>query len=498
MVAHDVEASKRREPNLLSSLDRRFEHGVWRHRESIVAITVRFAPSPTGHLHLGGARTVLFNWLFARQKQVRGSTGTLLLRLEDTDHARSRDEFRQSIPDALQWLGVDWDGDIIHQSDRRDIYKDHLDLLERSRKAYRCYCSQDLLDRDRDMARAAGRQYRYPGTCRSRVGDAESDEPYVLRLRTPEIDPAPIMDQVIGSIPVGGDDLDDFVLNRSDGSPLYNICCVVDDALLGISHVIRGSDHVDNTRRQALLYDALGFDRPEFAHLPLVSGLSKRHGSASIQHFREQGFLPEAVLNYVARLGWSHGDQEFFTVDELLEMFRLEDVGHSPARVNPEKLLWLNEKHLQRASSERLAALIGPWLPELCVDMGARLLAAIDIYKTRCKTLVELTYAITPCLISDDEVYLDPAEVAELHPPEIRSYLFELSNLVEKVVPFERESLKEAMWEQLSARHLGFRKIAPACRLALIGGSEGPRVLDIMVVLGIESVVARLRRAAEL
>lgn len=463
-----------------------------------MAITVRFAPSPTGHLHLGGARTALFNWLFARQGSGRGSKGTLLLRLEDTDLARSRDEFRSSIPEALEWLGVDWDGSIIQQSDRRQIYHEHLDVLERSGKAYRCYCSQAELDRDREMARAAGRQYRYPGTCRNRVETPGREDTYVLRLRTPDIDPVPVLDRVIGVIPVGGDDLDDFVLTRSDGSPLYNLCCVVDDALLGITHVIRGADHVDNTRRQVLLYDALGFERPEFAHLPLVSGLSKRHGSASIQHFREQGFLPEAVLNYVARLGWSHGDQEFFSVDDLLERFRLDDVGHSPARVNPDKLLWLNEKHLHRASNERLAALIEHWLPEVSVDLGERLLPAIDIYKNRCKTLVSLAHAITPCLIADDEVYLDPAAVAELHPPEIRAYLFELSNLVERVEPIERDSLKAAMWEQLSARDLGFRKVAPACRLALIGSSEGPRVLDIMVVLGVESVVARLRLAAEL
>jgi len=463
-----------------------------------VKVKVRFGPSPTGHLHLGGARTALFNWLFARGTSQRGGEGTFLLRLEDTDRARSSDEFAESIPEALRWLGLDWDGPIIKQSDRAELYRQHLDQLERSGKAYRCTCSPAVLERDREIARAAGRQYRYPGTCRNRSAPPAEGEPYVIRLRTPEVDPPPVMDRVIGLIPVAGSDLDDFVLTRSDGTPLYNLCCVVDDATLGITHVIRGADHVDNTRRQALLYDALGLERPVFAHLPLVSGLSKRHGATAVLAFRDQGYLPEAVVNYVARLGWSHGDHEIFGVDELLHVFRLDDVGHSPARINADKLLWLNEKHLQRAAGARIAELVAPWLPDVDEAVAGRIVPAVDIHKPRCKTVVEVVHAITPYIVGDEEVYLDPAAVAELLTPALRSYLTELSNLVGRVEPYGREVLKASMWEQLAARGLGFRKVAPACRLALIGGPDGPKLLDIMIVLGRQSVVARLRRAAAL
>lgn len=463
-----------------------------------MSVILRFAPSPTGHLHLGGARTALFNWLYARRVASQsGEEASVLLRFEDTDPHRSREKYADSIREALEWLGLRWSGEIVRQSQRLSLYQSYLEQLESQGLVYRCYCSPGQLEKEREMARAAGRRYRYPGTCRGR-GIVEEGLPYVLRLAVPELEVAPIFDKVVGRIAVSGADIDDFVLTRSDGSPLYNLCCVVDDALMGVTHVIRGSDHVENTRKQALLYDALGFERPEFAHLPLVAGLSKRQGATSVLEFRERGLLPEAVINYIARLGWSHGDQEVFDVEELGRAFRLADVGHSTARVNEDKLLWLNEKHLHRADTERLGRLLGKWLPELDERGRKRVEPAIEIYKRRCRDLVELSQSILPCLIEDSRLELELDEHQTVLTQSMQSYLVELTNLVGRLESYERETLKAAMWEQLSARGLGFRQVAPACRLALIGNSAGPRLLDLMMVLGRESVMNRFRRAAGL
>ncbi len=421
----------------------------------------------------------------------------MLLRLEDTDPARSDEAYASDIIESLDWLGLDWDGAVVRQSERAEVYREHLARLEERGLAYRCYCPARKLEKAREMARAVGRHWRYPRTCRELPGPPTPEAPYVLRLKVPDADAPAVMDRIVGRIVVGGPDIDDFVLTRSDGSPLYNFCCVVDDALLGVTHVIRGADHVDNTRRQALLYDALGFQRPSFAHLPLVSGLSKRRGSDAVLSFRDRGFLPEAVLNFVARLGWSYGDQEVFDIDDLLHVFRLEHVGHSAARVNEEKLLWLNEQHLHRARGERLAALLRPMLKTLSSEREERLVSAAELYRTRCKTLIELADAVRPCLISDDDVELDHPDASELLAPPLASILADLSELIPEVAPFERIQVKQAMWELLESLGTGFRQVAPSCRLAMTGKPAGPRILDLMLALGPEAVSARLHRAAE-
>lgn len=457
-------------------------------------IVLRFAPSPTGHLHLGGARTALFNWLVARRA---GRGGRFLVRIEDTDRARSRPEFARSILEALRWLGLEWDGEPVRQSDRAEGHRRALERLEASRQAYRCFCPPAQLEKAREMARAAGRRYRYPGTCRGLERPPAGASSSVLRFRSPELEASPVMDRIVGRIGVGGEEADDFVLTRSDGTPLYNLCCVVDDAEMGVTHVVRGADHIDNTRRQALLYDALGLERPVFAHLPLVSGLSKRHGATSVLSYRDQGFLPEAVVNYIARLGWSRRDQELFTLEELVEVFRLADVGHSASRVNPDKLRWLNEKHLRRASTGRLLTLLEQ--DELVggeIDRE-RWQQAIELYKERCRSLTELAESTRPLLSGVDEAELDRGQVERLLDGEMRDYLVELANLVGRIEHYERAEVKAAMWEQLAARGLGFRQVAPACRLALVGVAAGPRLLDVMMVLEREQVIDRLRWASQ-
>lgn len=448
-------------------------------------------------MHLGGVRTALFNWLFSRQGgPKRIERGTVLLRLEDTDPTRSEEVYADDIIESLRWLGLDWDGDVIRQSDRSQIYREHLARLEESGAVYRCYCPARKLEKAREMARAVGRHWRYPRTCRELPGPPTPDAPYVLRLKVPDADSPAVMDRIVGRIVVGGPDIDDFVLTRSDGTPLYNLCCVVDDALLGVTHVIRGADHVDNTRRQALLYDALGYKRPEFAHLPLVSGLSKRRGSDSVLSFRDRGFLPEAVINFVARLGWSYEDEEVFDLDELVELFRLEHVGHSAARVNEEKLLWLNEQHLHRTRSDRLAELLRPLLVDVPEHFEERVAPAAELYRTRCKTLIELADAMGSCLAEDHDLLLDHPEARELLNPSLAATLGELSELVAQISPWERIRVKHTMWELLETRGTGFRQVAPSCRLALTGKPAGPRILDLMLVLGPATVSARLRRAA--
>lgn len=422
----------------------------------------------------------------------------MLLRLEDTDRARSEERYAQDIIEALSWLGLGWDGEVIRQSERTDLYLEHLERLERSGMAYRCYCPPEQLEKAREMAWAVGRHWRYPRTCRECVAPPHPNASYVLRLKVPDAEAPPVRDRIVGRIPVGGPDLDDFVLARSDGSPLYNLCCAVDDALLGVTHVIRGADHVDNTRRQALILDALGYPRPQYAHLPLVAGLSKRQGSDAVLSYQERGYLPEAVLNYVARLGWSHGDQEIFTTDELIRFFRLEHVGHSTARVNEDKLRWLNVQHIHRATGERLARLIRPWLPPFPEANEARLAPACELYRTRTHTLIELAGAVTPLVAPDREVELDRDAATSLLEPRIRHILLELAQIAARLDHFDRYQLKQAMWDTLKAEGLGFHQVAPACRLALIGEPDGPRILDLITVLGPESVAARFRRAAEI
>ncbi len=339
-------------------------------------VRVRFAPSPTGRLHVGNARTALFNWLFAR-----GQDGTLILRIEDTDQERSTAESERTILDDLRWLGLSWDEgpDVggayapYRQSQRAATYRDHADRLLGSGAAYYCFCSNEKLEADRQAMLAAGLAPRYPGTCRS-LDPAESrsrvasGEHAALRFRVPDRDNVAFHDLVRGVVTIGIDVIGDFVLLRSDGSPAYNFAVVVDDALMNISHVVRGEDHVSNTPRQILIYEALGYAPPAFAHLSLVLGpdhspLSKRHGATSVTEFRERGYLPEALANYLALIGWSPGaDEELLPVQELARRFRLDHVGHSAGVFDEQKLAWVNRHYLKLAEPARLVRLVTAYL----------------------------------------------------------------------------------------------------------------------------------------
>ncbi len=322
-----------------------------------MTVKTRFAPSPTGMLHIGGARTALFSWLYARH-----FGGEFVLRIEDTDRERSTDEATQVILDGMQWLGLNWDGEPVYQGARQEQHIAAVNQLLAAGKAYKCYCSSERLDEMREKQRLEGKKAMYDGRCRHLDADsADSDAPYVVRFRSPDEGETWVKDMVLGDVCFPNAELDDLIIQRSDGTPTYNLAVVVDDADMGITHVVRGSDHLNNTPRQIQLYQALGLDIPKFAHIPLIHGpdgakMSKRHGSVAITEYRERGYLPHAMNNYLARLGWSHGDDEVFTMSQMVELFDLENVGKGAARFDQDKLDWLNAYWMKASSAADLVA----------------------------------------------------------------------------------------------------------------------------------------------
>jgi glutamyl-tRNA synthetase len=330
-------------------------------------IRLRFAPSPTGYLHVGGARTALFNWLLARKLG-----GTFILRIEDTDVARSTEESVNAILEGMQWLGLDWDEGPFFQSDLFPVYREYVRKLLDQGNAYRCYCTAEELEAKRELAMAEGRKPKYDGTCRGLAGEIPG-KPFAVRFRAPRDGVTAFDDLVKGHISFNNEELDDLIIQRSDGTPIYNFTVVIDDATMRVSTVIRGDDHISNTPRQILLYQALGFPVPRFAHVPMILGsdkarLSKRHGATSVMAYRDMGYLPEAMVNYLVRLGWSHGDDEIFSREELIEKFTVEAIGKSAGVFNPDKLLWLNAHYIKTGDPSRLAELLLPFLRERGVD----------------------------------------------------------------------------------------------------------------------------------
>ena len=320
-----------------------------------MTVRTRFAPSPTGFLHIGGARTAIFSWLFAKHHG-----GKFVLRIEDTDKERSTDDSIEQIIDALKWLNIDYDEGPYRQTERQDIYKGYIEKLLQSGHAYRCVCSKETLDEKRKAQQKAGGKPKYDGTCRGKNISADVNEPYVVRFSTPQSGETIVEDLLRGSVRFDNTELDDIIIARSDGSPTYNFVVVIDDAEMKISHVIRGDDHLANTPRQAVIYNALGFDLPKFAHVSMILGkdgsrLSKRHGAMSVLEYRDRGILPEAFINYMVRLGWSHGDREVFSVAEMIELFGFDSVSKSAARFDEEKMTWINSETIRAMDERQLA-----------------------------------------------------------------------------------------------------------------------------------------------
>jgi glutamyl-tRNA synthetase len=461
-------------------------------------IRVRFAPSPTGYLHIGGARTALFNWLYARKEQ-----GTFILRIEDTDRERSTDEYIDAILEGMKWLGLDADEGPFRQTDRFDIYKKYVEKLLSEGRAYHCYCSPEELEERRKEAMKLGRPLKYNGTCRNRTEPLEGVSP-VVRFKMPQDGQTIIDDMVKGTVSFDNEQLDDLIIQRSDGTPTYNLTVVVDDVDMGITHVIRGDDHLNNTPRQVQLYRAMGHGIPKFAHLPMILGsdkarLSKRHGATSVMAYYDMGYLPEALVNYLVRLGWSYGDQEVFSREELIQYFSFDNVGKAAAVFNPEKLLWLNQQYIMNSTSERLAGLVVPFLvKEGTIAEGHQpdmqwLAKAVSTLKERAKTLLEMTASLRYYIA--EEIEIDEKAGAKFLDEVNRAMLGELKEGLAALDVFTEESMTRVFEAVMEKQGLKFGKIAQPLRVALTGGTQSPGIFEVLEVMGKEKTLKRLERA---
>ena len=461
-----------------------------------MSVVTRFAPSPTGFLHLGGARTALFNWLYARHHG-----GRFVLRIEDTDRARSTQEAVDKILESMDWLGLDWDGNAISQASRIDAHKAAADWLLRQGKAYHCYCTPEELQAMREAARAEGRAVRYDGRWRDRdPAEAPDGVAPVVRLKAPLDGKTVIEDEVQGRVEIANAQLDDMVLLRGDGTPTYMLSVVVDDIDMGVSHIIRGDDHLTNAFRQTQLYRALGKEPPVFAHIPLIHGpdgakLSKRHGAVGLESYRDAGYLPEAMRNYLLRLGWSHGDDEIISTEQAVAWFELDAVGRSPSRFDVDKLDNLNGHYLREADNDRLLALLEPraeaLLGEPITEAGrARLRAGLDGLKPRAKKLTDMAENAL-FLVRRRPIALDDAAkglIAEA-PADL---LEEVRAALSPLPDWKLEPIEAALRGIAETRGLKLGKLAQPLRAALTGAKTSPGIFEVVAALGREEALGRL------
>lgn len=456
-------------------------------------VRTRFAPSPTGYLHVGGARTALYCWLYARRHE-----GKFILRIEDTDLERSTQESVQAIFDGMQWLRLDHDEGPFYQTKRFDRYQNVAQQLLQEGKAYRCHCSKERLETLRAEQMANKEKPRYDGHCRD-LHLPETDQPFVIRFRNPEEGQVMIDDQVRGLVIFENAELDDLIIVRSDGSPTYNFTVVVDDLDMQITHVIRGDDHLNNTPRQMNILAALGATPPTYAHVPMILGpdgkrLSKRHGAVSVMQYRNEGYLPEALINYLVRLGWSHGDQEIFTRDEMIEYFELNALNRAPSAFNPEKLLWLNQHYLKTLDPAYVAEHLAWHMQdqEINIEQGPPLADIVQIQRERAKTLREMAeksrYFYEDIVISE--------EMRAHFSPEIMPVLQKLIENLQALSEWSDEAIHQVVHDIAAAFDLKLGKLAQPIRIALTGGTVSPPINSTMRVLGKEKVLKRLQRVS--
>lgn len=467
-------------------------------------VRVRFAPSPTGYLHIGGARTALFNWLWARQHG-----GKFILRIEDTDRERSTQASVQAIFDSMNWLGLDWDegpgvggaNGPYFQTERLDIYHEHAERLIRTGHAYRCFCTKEILAKAReDHAASGSRQaFRYPGTCRNRTD--HPDLPFVVRFKSPSAGSTGWVDLVKGRIDVPNEAQQDFVLMRPDGVPLYNFGAVVDDITMSINMVARGDDHIINTAPQIMIYQALGATLPKFAHLTMILApngekLSKRHAAVSVLDYRDQGYVPDGVLNYLARLGWSHGDQEIFTRKELVEKFNWEHCGKTAGKYDGKKFLYVQASHLRMLDDATIAKNTAPYLKARGVEVNPNdpsVAMAVQTAKSRAQTYVEMAEMIDFYFV--DELTIDPKAKEKFLTPEHAAKLEQFEAKISNVTPFDRNALEAAVTAWLTEAGLQMKDVAQPARVALTGRTQSPGLFEVLEVLGKERSLQRLKNA---
>lgn len=466
-------------------------------------IRTRFAPSPTGYLHIGGARTALFNYLFARHHG-----GRFILRIEDTDRERSTPEAIQAILDAMKWLELDYDEGPFYQSERYPLYRERVDELVAGGKAYPCTCTPAELAAKREAAVKAKQKPMYDGTCRPPGSLSGSPpriitQPHVIRFRSPNGGTTVVKDLIKGDVVFDNRELDDLIIARSDGTPTYNFCVVVDDVEMDITHIIRGDDHLSNTPRQIQLYEALGHEPPQFAHVPLILGtdkarLSKRHGATSVTAYREMGYFPEAVVNYLVRLGWSYGDQEIFTREELIGKFSLDNVGKSAGVFNPEKFLWVNFHYLKTRPLGQLADEILPFIKakgDPVPEDKTWLKKMTATLRERAKTLAELVDSAHYYL--SDDIRFDDKAAKKFLTAEVEAPLQTLIGKLTDLGQFNEAAIERAFADTLQEHGLPMGRLAQPVRVALTGGPVSPGIHDVIAVLGKERTIRRLRFALQ-
>jgi len=476
-----------------------------------MTVRVRFAPSPTGALHIGGARTALFNWLYARNQG-----GQFILRIEDTDQQRSTQEAIKAIIDGMKWLGLDWDegpgtdGDHgpYFQTQRLDLHQKYIEQLVKEGKAYYCFCTPEELERKRKDAEARKEAPKYDNTCRKLSEQEIKDKlasgiPRAVRFMLPPVGATKVHDLARGEVVFQNEVLDDFVIQKSDGFPTYNFACVVDDHLMEISHVIRGDDHLSNTPRQILLYQAFGWKPPKFAHIPMILGkdhsrLSKRHGATSVIAYQDIGYLPEAMLNYIARLGWGHGDQEIFSREELIKYFSLKKVNKNPAIFDTDKLDWLNGKYIRAILPERLFDLCEPLLIEAYGNHDIDYIKkVVMVFHDRLVLIPEIV-PLSKFFFCDDFEYDQAGIEKHFKTPEAKKVLAGLKEKLAKTEPFSHDKIESAFKELTRELGLKLGQVIHPCRLALTGTLESPPMYDVIMILGQEKVLSRLQKACDL
>ncbi|MDE7241852.1 glutamate--tRNA ligase [Desulfovibrio sp.] len=464
-------------------------------------VVTRFAPSPTGHLHIGGARTAIFSWLLARHYG-----GRFHLRIEDTDLLRSKKEYTDSILASMRWLGLDWDDDLTYQTERTDLYNSYVDKLLESGHAYWCSCTPEEVEAMRERARAQGLKPRYDGHCRELgLGPGEGR---CVRLKAPRTGKIVFDDMVKGRIAVDASELDDMVLRRADGMPTYNMAVVVDDHEMGVTHVIRGDDHVSNTPRQILIYEALGLPVPRFGHVPMILGpdrqkLSKRHGARAVVEYQRDGLLPQALVSYLARLGWSHGDQELFSMEELIHFFDGKNLNPAAAAFDPAKLEWCNARFLRDLPLNQLVEMVEPFAKEaglwerLGPDPYGRLTPLCIMFRERASNLATLAESFRPLLVGASELIYNIKDANKHFTGQGKTHLAALSAVFSKVEPFDAGNIEAALNAYVADNGLKFKEVAPPLRTALMGFMGGSHLNEIMAFLGKPETLARLARAQD-
>lgn len=464
-------------------------------------VVTRFAPSPTGHLHLGGARTAIFNWLLARH-----FNGKFYLRIEDTDLLRSKQEYTDSILDSMRWLGLDWDGDLSYQTQRTDLYNSYVDRLLENGQAYWCSCSPEEVETMREEARQKGLKPRYNGKCRDlNLGPGEGR---CVRLKAPPTGKIVFDDMVKGRIAIDAGELDDMVIRRADGMPTYNMAVVVDDHEMGITHVIRGDDHISNTPRQILIYNALGLPVPIFGHVPMILGqdkqkMSKRHGARAVIDYEKDGLLPQALVSYLSRLGWSHGDQELFNIKELIEFFDGNNLNPASASFDAVKLDWCNGQFMRKLPLQELVELVKPFVKAegLWENLGdepqKRLAPLCAMFRERAQNLQTLAKSFTPLLKPARQLEYNTKDAEKHFTENGKTHLQKLGEIFKELETFNADAIEQALNTYVSENNLKFKEVAPSLRTALMGFMGGSHLNEIMEFLGKEESLSRIARACE-